>query len=63
MIQIGRKCCTVFSQFGVVMKLVRLTKMCLNEKYSKVNIGKCSFLSKIVYNREMLCHHCFSTLL
>jgi hypothetical protein len=26
--------------FGVLMKLVRLIKMCLNEMYSKVHIGK-----------------------
>jgi sorting nexin-29 len=26
--------------FGVPMKLVRLIKMCLNETYSKVRIGK-----------------------
>jgi hypothetical protein len=27
-------------EFGVPMQLVRLTKMCLNETYSKVHIGK-----------------------
>jgi hypothetical protein len=27
-------------EFGVPMKLVRLNKMCLNETYSKVCIGK-----------------------
>jgi hypothetical protein len=27
-------------EFGVPMKLVRLIKMCLNETYSKVHIGK-----------------------
>jgi hypothetical protein len=27
-------------EFGVPMKLVRLIKMCLNETYSKVSIGK-----------------------
>jgi hypothetical protein len=27
-------------EFGVPMKLVRLIKMCLNETYSKVRIGK-----------------------
>jgi hypothetical protein len=27
-------------EFGVSMKLVRLIKMCLNETYSKVHIGK-----------------------
>jgi hypothetical protein len=27
-------------EFGIPMKLVRLIKMCLNETYSKVHIGK-----------------------
>jgi hypothetical protein len=30
----------IFIEFGVLMKLVRLIKMCLNETYSKVRIGK-----------------------
>jgi hypothetical protein len=30
----------ILIQFGVPMKLVRLIKMCLNETYSKVHIGK-----------------------
>jgi hypothetical protein len=30
----------IFMEFGVSMKLVRLIKMCLNETYSKVRIGK-----------------------
>jgi hypothetical protein len=30
----------ILIQFGVPMKLVRLIKMCLNETYSKVRIGK-----------------------
>jgi hypothetical protein len=30
----------IFIEFGAPMKLVRLIKMCLNEKYSKVRIGK-----------------------
>jgi hypothetical protein len=30
----------VLTEFGVPMKLVRLIKMCLNETYSKVHIGK-----------------------
>jgi hypothetical protein len=30
----------ILIKFGVPMKLVRLIKMCLNEKYSKVRIGK-----------------------
>jgi hypothetical protein len=30
----------ILIEFGVPMKLVRLKKMCLNETYSKVHIGK-----------------------
>jgi hypothetical protein len=32
--------CNILIEFGVPMKLVRLIKMCLNETYSKVHIGK-----------------------
>jgi hypothetical protein len=31
---------SIFIEFGVPMKLLRLIKMCLNEMYSKVCIGK-----------------------
>jgi hypothetical protein len=31
---------SILIEFGVPMKLVRLIKMCLNETYSKVHIGK-----------------------
>jgi hypothetical protein len=31
---------SIFIKFGVPMKLLRLIKMCLNETYSKVCIGK-----------------------
>jgi hypothetical protein len=53
---------SILIEFGVPMKLVRLIKKCLNETYSK---GKylSRFLSKMVYNKEMLSCHCFSTLL
>jgi hypothetical protein len=30
----------ILIEFGIPMKLVRLIKMCLNEKYSKVRISK-----------------------
>jgi hypothetical protein len=33
----------ILIQFGIPMKLVRLIKMCLNETYSKVRIGKHRF--------------------
>jgi hypothetical protein len=42
---------SILIEFGVPMKLVRPIKMCLNETYSKVCIGKHlseSFLSKMV---------------
>jgi hypothetical protein len=31
---------SILVEFGVPMKLVRLIKMCLNEEYSKIHIGK-----------------------
>jgi len=30
----------ILSEFGILMKLVRLIKMCLNETYIKVRTGK-----------------------
>ena len=30
----------IFIEFGISMKLVRLMKMCLNESYSRVQVGK-----------------------
>jgi len=30
----------IFIEFGILMKLVRLIKMCLNETHSKVHIDK-----------------------
>jgi hypothetical protein len=38
MIQLGGKYCTI--EFEIPMKLVRLIKMCLNETYGIVRIGK-----------------------
>jgi hypothetical protein len=35
-IQLGRKYCRIFSEFGVRMKLDMLIEMCLIETYSKV---------------------------
>jgi len=32
--------CNIVTEFGIFMKLVRLSKMCLNETYSKVHIGE-----------------------
>jgi hypothetical protein len=49
------------------MILVMLIRTCLNETCSKVHVGKVvgvvCFLLKVVYNKEMLYHHCFSVLL
>ena len=30
----------ILTEFGIPMKLLRLTKMCLNETYSRVWVGK-----------------------
>jgi len=32
--------CNIVIEFGIPMKLVRLIKMCLNETYSRVRVGK-----------------------
>jgi hypothetical protein len=40
MIQLRMKYHTTFSECGVPMGQVRLTKMCFNVMYSKVHIGK-----------------------
>jgi hypothetical protein len=40
MIQLGGRSCIIFSEFGIPMKLVRLIKMCLNETYSRIQVGK-----------------------
>jgi hypothetical protein len=42
----------ILREFGVSMKLVRLIKMCLNETYSKVCIGK--YLSESFPNQNGL---------
>jgi len=30
----------ILNEFGILMKLVRLIKMCLNETYSRIQVGK-----------------------
>jgi hypothetical protein len=40
----------ILTEFGVPMKLVRLIKMCLNEIYSKVRVGKHLFDSFHIRN-------------
>jgi hypothetical protein len=38
---VGREVlCNIFIEFGILMKLVRLIKMCLTETYSRVRVGK-----------------------
>jgi len=32
--------CNILVEFGIPRKLVRLRKMCLNETYSRVRVGK-----------------------
>jgi hypothetical protein len=45
------------------MKLVRVIKMCLNETYSRVQVGKHTSDMFLVRNEEKFYCHCFSTLL
>ena len=41
MIRLGGRSCTTFqNKFGIAMKLVRLIRMCMNETYSRVHVGK-----------------------
>jgi len=54
----------ILMKFGVSMKPVRLIKMCLNEPYSEVHIGKKKSDAFPLQNgKEMLYHHCFSSFL
>jgi len=32
--------CSILIEFGIPMRLIRLIKMCLNEMYSTVQVGK-----------------------
>jgi hypothetical protein len=56
---------SIFTEFGVPMKLVRVIKTCLNETCTNVCIGKNLIMFPIEngLNKEMLYHHCLSTLL
>jgi len=40
MIQLGGRSCNTLKDLGIPMKLERLIKMCLNETYSRVRVGK-----------------------
>jgi hypothetical protein len=56
----------ILIEFGIPMKLVRLLKICLNETYSRVWVGKHlsdMFSSKNGLKQAMLYYLCFSTLL
>jgi hypothetical protein len=59
--------CNILIEFGIHMKLVQLIKMCLNESYSRVWVGK--HLSDMfsvkngLKQQDALSCHCFSTLL
>ena len=53
MIQLGGKFHIIFSlEFGMPKERVRLTKMCLNETYCEVNMGR--YLSGTVLNKNGL---------
>jgi hypothetical protein len=56
----------ILTEFGVAMKRVGLIKMCLKKMYSKVRIRTYlsdNFSIQNNIKQEMICHHCFSTLL
>jgi hypothetical protein len=51
----------ILLEFDISKKLVRLIKMCLNDRYIKIHVRK-HFLFKMVRNKEVLYHHCSSIL-
>jgi len=54
----------ILIEFGVHMKLVRLIKMCLNETYSRVRVGKHLSVTFLIKNHlRQLYPHCLSTFL
>ena len=40
MFQLGRRSCNILIEFGIPMKLLMPIKLCLNETYSRVQVGK-----------------------
>jgi len=58
--------CNILIEFGIPMKLVRLIKMCLNETYSRVRVGKNlsdTFPIRNGLKQGEVYRHCFSMLL
>ena len=56
----------ILDEFGIPRKLERLIKMSLTEKYSRVRVGEnvsARSLLEMVWNKETLYRHWFSTLL
>jgi hypothetical protein len=56
----------ILIEFGIPRKLVRRIKMCLNDTYSKIHIGKHLSGAFPIQNSPKqgdALHHCFSTLL
>jgi hypothetical protein len=54
----------ILFEFKIPRKLVGLIKMCLNETYSTMGVGKIcltGFLFRMAWKSERLYHHCFST--
>jgi len=54
------------TEFGIIMKIVRLIKMLLHYAYSKVRIGKSlpdTFPIRIGLKQGDVYRHCFSTFL
>ena len=56
----------ILIEFGIHRKIVRLIKMCLNETFSRVRVGKHlfdMFPIKKILKKEKIHTHCFSTFL
>jgi hypothetical protein len=54
----------ILIEFGIPRKLVRLIKMCLNETYGKIRVGKCfpgEFPIQNGLKQADANHHCIST--
>jgi len=58
----GKEHCTIFSLNMLYFETIDVIKMCLNETYSEVRIGK-NPSDAFPRQKEMFYHHCFSTLI